>query len=361
MRLALAEAVRGIGRTTPNPAVGAVIVRGSTLVSKGWHKKAGTAHAEIVALARAKDAARGATLYSTLEPCVHHGRTGPCTEAILSAGIARVVIGAIDPNPRVRGRGVDRLRAHGVSVEHGVLVDECEVINEPFNHAIVEGRPFVVAKSAASLDGRIATRLGESKWITSEAARRRSRELRASLDAIIVGIGTVLADDPLLTVRRRGAHDPVRVVLDSRLRTPPKSKLALTARETRTLLLTTASADPARRRRLERLGLEAHVLPSSSGRVDLRAAVSFLAKEGLNGLLVEGGADVLGAFFDEDLVDKLFLFLAPLVIGGVDGPAFVGGRGIAALTDARRFERLSVERIGEDLLISAYAKKRRAS
>ncbi|MBI4816255.1 MAG: bifunctional diaminohydroxyphosphoribosylaminopyrimidine deaminase/5-amino-6-(5-phosphoribosylamino)uracil reductase RibD [Deltaproteobacteria bacterium] len=359
MNRALVEARKGIGRTSPNPTVGAVIARDGVIIATGWHRRAGTAHAEIVALEAAGEDARGATLYSTLEPCVHHGRTGPCTEAILGAGIARVVVGAIDPNPRVKRRGIARLRSQGVEVVHGVRANECEALNEPFNHAIVTGRPFIVAKAAASLDGRIATRLGESKWITSEAARRRGRALRGELDAILVGIGTVLADDPLLTARQRGAHDPVRVILDSNLRTPPKAQVVATARKTRTMIFTTPTADVARRRRLERQGVEVHTVSSDGGRVDLRVVLAALYAEGLNGVLVEGGAEVLGSFFDAELVDKLVLFLAPFVIGGADSPAFAGGHGIAALGNARRFERTSVEVVAGDVMITAHTKRAR--
>lgn len=355
MGLALEAAERGLGRTSPNPAVGAVIARGGRVLAVGHHVAAGQDHAEVAALRQLDARAEGCTLYSTLEPCDHQGRTGSCTEAILAAGITRVVIGAHDPNPLVSGRGVRRLRKAGVEVVTGVLGEACERLNEAFNFAIVHKRPFVVLKAATSLDGRIATRGGESKWITSEEARRAGHLLRDRLDAICVGVNTVLADDPELTARLPDTRNPVRVVLDSRLRTPPSSKLVRSAREVRTLIATTREADLERRRLLESRGVEVLVVKRTrEGRVDLGRLLEALAERELNSVLVEGGGSVLGAFVDAKLVNKVVLFLAPMIIGGEGAPHAVGGRGVKRLGEALRLERLETERVGPDLMIVGY-------
>ncbi|MCC7386661.1 MAG: bifunctional diaminohydroxyphosphoribosylaminopyrimidine deaminase/5-amino-6-(5-phosphoribosylamino)uracil reductase RibD [Deltaproteobacteria bacterium] len=358
MRLALDEARRGLGRTSPNPAVGAVIVKNGRVVATGYHRRAGTDHAEVAALKQLDFNADGCTLYSTLEPCDHYGRTGPCTEAILRAGVRRVVVGAADPNPLVRGRGIKRLAKSGVEVIRGVLEGPCTDLNEAFNFAIVHQRPFVVLKAAMSLDGRIATRSGESQWITSPAARRAAHRLRDQLDGVVVGVETVLADDPLLTARVRGGRDPVRIVLDSRLRTPPSAALIKDASGGRTIIATTDRAPAARRRALARLG--ADVLPvkaTRKGRVDLDALLAALSARGLSSVLVEGGARVLGAFLDERLVGRVVVFIAPILIGGEDAPPAFGGRGVASLAEALRLESLSVEPVGPDLMLTGRVRK----
>jgi diaminohydroxyphosphoribosylaminopyrimidine deaminase/5-amino-6-(5-phosphoribosylamino)uracil reductase len=357
MRLALAEAARGLGRTAPNPAVGAVIVRDGEVLARGFHARAGTAHAEIVALdqlgARGAGAAVGTTLYSTLEPCNHTGRTGPCTEAIIAAGVRRVVVGAIDPNPRVAGQGLARLRAAGLEVVDGVLAAECAALNTSYNHAIVHRRPYVVLKAATSLDGRIATRTGASQWITGPEARAEGHRLRDRLDAVLVGSGTVLADDPVLTARLDGARDPRRVVLDGRLRTPPSARLVTTAREVPTLIFTRADAPAEARARLEAAGVEVVTVPDTDGRLELGAVLDALHARGVNGLLVEGGASVHGAFVDAGLVQRLVWFVAPLVLGGEAARPAVGGLGAGRLDEALRLGPLSVRTVGADLMIEA--------
>ncbi len=347
MRLALEEARRGLGRTSPNPAVGAVVVHEGRLLSVGHHARAGADHAEVAALRPLGFRAPGATLYCTLEPCDHVGRTGPCTRAIVDAGIARVVVGTIDPNPRVEGRGVHRLREAGVVVEVGVLGAECAALNEAFNHAIVARQPFVVLKVAASLDGRIATRTGESQWITSPEARAMGRELRATLPAIVIGVGTARADDPLLTSRLEGRPDPLRVVLDSQLRLPVGAQLVTTARATPTLVLTTRAAPARRRLALERRGVEVEVVHATrAGRVDVRAALAAIHARELDGVLVEGGPTVHGAFLDAGLAHKVVWFMAPVILGG-DQVAH-GGRGVAKLAAALRLQPLDARPVGTD-------------
>ncbi len=358
MRLALESAARAVGRTTPNPAVGAVLVRDGQVLSVGHHVAAGHDHAEVAALRPLGMRAEGATLYSTLEPCDHQGRTGPCTEAILAAGIRRVVVGAVDPNPRVSGKGLRRLAEGGVEVTTGVLEEACTALNEPFNLAIVERRPFVVLKAAISLDGCVATRGGESQWITSEEARREGHRLRDRLDAVLVGVGTVLADDPRLTARIEGGRDPVRVVLDGQLRTPPSSQLAASAGEVRTIVFCGPRAEARRRRRLEALGVEVIPVPRGrSGRLELEAVLEALHRRELNGLLVEGGATVHGAFVEARLVDKVVFFVAPLLIGGEGAPHAVGGKGPKRLRDALPLERVAVTPVGTDLMLVGYPRR----
>ncbi len=352
MERALVAAKKGLGRTQPNPAVGAVVARGARLIAEGHHVRAGSDHAEIVALRRAKNSAKGATLYSTLEPCNQAGRTGPCTEAILQAGVKRVVIGTLDPNPKVSGRGVRRLRSAGLEVEVGVLEASCKALNEAYNHAIVAGRPFVVWKLATSLDGRIATRTGESQWITSDKARARGRALRARLDSIAVGVETVIADDPRLTARIKGAQGPLRVVFDSQARLPPKSKLVQSAENVATYLVTTRAAPAARLRRLEAAGLKILAMKKTrNGRVDLQAALTALHGEGVLGMLLEGGATLAGAFVEAGLVDKVVAYVAPVLIGGEGAKNALGGRGVGRLSDALRVERVEHTVIGDDMEI----------
>jgi diaminohydroxyphosphoribosylaminopyrimidine deaminase/5-amino-6-(5-phosphoribosylamino)uracil reductase len=355
MALALAEARKGAGRTSPNPAVGAVIVRDGQILATGFHRYAGADHAEVAALRTVEFSAPGAELYTTLEPCNHVGRTGPCTEAIISAGIRRVIFGTADPNPRVAGHGKARLEAAGLSVTSGVLERPCTQLNEAWNFAIVHGRPWVVLKAALSLDGRIATRTGKSQWITGDLARAEVHRLRNELDAVLVGIGTVLADDPELTARFQGARNPVRVILDSRLRLPTTSKLVRSAREVRTIVATTAAAVPRRISALEKRGLEVLTLKKDKdGRVSLPALLPALAERELYSVLVEGGAEVHGAFVDRRLVNKLILFMAPMVIGGVAAKGSIGGRGAKSLSEALSLGPLDVRPVGRDLMITAY-------
>lgn len=355
MGRALQAARKGLGHTSPNPAVGAVVVKNSRVLAVGYHARAGEAHAEVAALSQVGEAARGATLYSTLEPCNHQGRTGPCTKAILRAGIARVVIGTLDPNPLVAGGGVRRLRRGGIEVVTGVLQDACRELNEAYNYAIVERQPYVVLKTATSLDGRIATRTGDSQWITGPKARARGRALRAHLDAIVVGVQTVLADDPQLTARIPGARDPLRVVMDSQLRTPLGSTLVKTAGQTPTLVLTTRAAPASARTALEAAGVQVVALRKTrAGQVDPAAALKLLHARGVNSVLLEGGATLVGSFADAGLIRKVFAFVAPVLIGGRDAPGAVGGRGPKALSQALRLHSTQVEQVGDDLLMIGY-------
>jgi diaminohydroxyphosphoribosylaminopyrimidine deaminase/5-amino-6-(5-phosphoribosylamino)uracil reductase len=325
MRRALALAARGLGETNPNPAVGCVVARGGRVVGEGFHARAGSAHAEVLALRRAGARARGGTLYVTLEPCAHAGRTPPCAPLVRDSGAARVVVALRDPNPRVAGRGLALLRRAGLAVETGLLAAEAARLNEPFLSWARRGRPFVRLKAALTLDGRIATASGHSRWITSAAQRRQARWLRRLHDAVVVGAGTALADDPLLLPSPRTRRPFLRVVLDSRLRLPPGGRLARTATPRTPVLVLTCRPDMARRRALERTGVLVVDVVEQDGRVSLPAALEALAGRGVTSLMVEGGSEVLGSFLARRLVDEIALFRAPVVLGGRGSlPAFGG-------------------------------------
>lgn len=358
MKRALQLAEKGRGTTSPNPMVGAVIVKDDAVVGEGWHERAGGPHAEVHALRQAGDDARGATLYVTLEPCSHWGRTGPCAEAVIRAGISRVVMAVRDPNPQVAGRGAALLRAAGVQVEEGVLADEAARLNEIFFHWITKKRPFCLAKYAMSMDGKIATVSGESKWISSETSRQQVQELRHTLDGILVGVDTVIADDPALTCRLPGGRQPLRVILDSHGRIPVNAHV-VTVADAETLIATTADGEEKLQAALAgRAHVSVCALPADDkGRVSLPDLLTMLGERAVTSLLIEGGAGVLGSFFAGKLIDKLQLYLAPLIIGGKTSPGPVGGAGIPQLALAPRFIIDAYRPIGDDLLIVAYPKK----
>jgi diaminohydroxyphosphoribosylaminopyrimidine deaminase/5-amino-6-(5-phosphoribosylamino)uracil reductase len=352
MRAALALAARGLGRTWPNPAVGCVLVREGSVVGRGWTQPGGRPHAETEALGRAGNAARGATAYVSLEPCSHTGKTPPCADALIGAGIKRVVAAVEDPDPRVSGRGLARLRDAGIGVTTGVCAAEADELNAGFFTRVRQGRPLVSLKLATSLDGRIATRAGDSKWITGEAARRRAHLLRATHDAILVGTGTALADDPELTCRLPGLGErsPVRVVLDRQLRLPATTRLLATARDVPTWIITTAASDPARRQMLGGMGAELiDALVASDGRLSLSATLTALGGRGITRLLIEGGGAASASLLREGLVDQVYWFRAPTIIGG-DGLAAAAPLGVERLADARMFSRVGVETLGTDVL-----------
>ncbi len=356
MRLCLRLARRGAGRTSPNPMVGAAVARGGRVLATGWHRRAGAPHAEITALAALAGRARGATLYVNLEPCAHQGRTPPCVDAIVAAGIARVVVGMIDPNPRVRGRGIRKLRARGVRVDVGVLREECRALNEAFVCAMTRGRPLVTLKSAITLDGRIATRTGDARWITSLPARREAHRLRAMHDAILVGAKTVLHDDPSLDVRHVRGRQPVRVVLDGRLRIPPDARL-LRDGGAPVWIATTASCNRKRAARLAASGAEVLRLPGRGGRVAIAALLRALRARGILSLLVEGGGETHASFVEARLVDRVVAFVAPILLGGRDAVPMVGGLGPARISDALRLSPAIVRHVGVDFIVDARLRK----
>lgn len=351
MTRALALAARGLGRTHPNPAVGAVLVKGGRVVGEGYHRRAGEAHAEAAALRSAGRRAAGSTLYVTLEPCTHHGRTPPCADAVLAAGIARVVVGVVDPNPRVRGRGIRRLRRAGLAVSVGVGGQRCRQLLAGYLKWIETGRPLVVLKLAASLDGRIATAGGASRWITGAAARRRAHELRNRLDAVMVGAGTILADDPRLTCRLRGGRDPIRIVVDGRLRVPPRARL-LRQRSPAPTWIFTARGAP--RRRVAALTQADATVISLPGwhTVDLRRVLREVGRRGVTSVLLEGGATLAAAALRARLVDRLVLFLAPVLIGG-DGVPAIGPLAVAQPSRGIRLQNLHLGGAGHDVVVKA--------
>jgi diaminohydroxyphosphoribosylaminopyrimidine deaminase/5-amino-6-(5-phosphoribosylamino)uracil reductase len=314
----------------PNPLAGAVVIRDGRYVGEGWHQRYGEAHAEVNALAAAGEAARGATLYVTLEPCCHYGKTPPCTDAVLRAGIRRVVAAMTDPFPQVAGGGTALLRAAGLDVEVGVGEAEARRLNAPYLKLLATGRPYVHAKWAMTLDGKIATRTGDSKWISNEASRRRVHELRGRMDAIVVGIGTVLADDPLLTARPPGPRTPVRVVLDGQGRLPPPSQLVRTARDA-PVLVVTAGVEASE---LRAAGCEVLGVAATAGRPDIGPLLDELGRRRMTNVLVEGGSAVLGSFLDAQAIDEVHVFIAPRLAGGCAGRTPISGTGFERIADA---------------------------
>jgi diaminohydroxyphosphoribosylaminopyrimidine deaminase/5-amino-6-(5-phosphoribosylamino)uracil reductase len=355
----LAEAQRAVGRTRPNPNVGCVIAKGDTVHGTGFTAPAGGPHAEIVALKAAGSSARGADVYVTLEPCNHHGRTPPCTDALIEAGVARVFVGMLDPNPLVHGAGIKRLEAAGISVEVGLMADACAEMNRAFAHFIVNHTPYVVAKMAQSLDGRVATRTGASRWITSEASRDYGHVLRDTCDAILVGIGTVLADNPRLTTRRPGGRDPVRVILDTQARTPLDAKvLGLVWQSSAPTWLFVGEGAPRERvLALEAKGARVEVLPERDGKLDLAQVLHRLGSLDIVSLLVEGGPRVLGGFVDGRLVHEVVAFIAPRIIGGDSARSTVAGVGAGELAESLELENVRVERAGIDVVVHARVRR----
>jgi diaminohydroxyphosphoribosylaminopyrimidine deaminase / 5-amino-6-(5-phosphoribosylamino)uracil reductase len=355
MRLALREGQKGLGRTSPNPAVGAVLVKNGRVIARGHHARAGGPHAEVVALRAAGARARGADLYTTLEPCDHQGRTPPCSVAVLEAGVRRVFVGSRDPNPLVNGRGVGRLRRRGVRVVLDVLRAECDALNAHWFRYITARRPYVTLKAAVTLDGRIATRTGDARWITGEAARERVHRMRDRVDAVLVGAGTARADDPRLTTRLPGGggRDAIRVVLDTDLSLPLRLKLFHSRSEAPTWV---AHASAKARRFGE--GVEAIRCKRGKGGVDLHDLVAKLAARGVTHLLVEGGARVHARFLEEGLADRVAVFVAPK-LAGADGVPVFAGRGPARMADALRLADVEIERVGEDVLVTGVPVLRR--
>jgi len=353
MTRALELAARGLGLVSPGPLVGTVIVdAGGEIVGEGIYVYDQVKHAETIALEQAGDRARGGIAYVSLEPHAHHGRTQPCTDALIKAGIRQVVAPIEDPNPRVSGRGFAHLRAAGIEVQTGLLAGEAALLNEAYIHFMRTGRPYVHLKLAVSLDGKVATRTGDSRWIAGEESRARAHELRCRYDAILVGSETAVADNPLLTDRsgKPRRRPLVRVVLDDRLRLPPCSQLAQTARESPVLLFT--SSDPESSQQLRQLGVE--IVSSSRGARDLAAVLDELGKRELQTILIEGGGTVAGAFLDARLVNKVTFFIAPMIIGGREATIAVGGTGAAKIADAFQLENVQVVQRGRDVEITGY-------
>ena len=353
MSEALRLAARGLGRTSPNPMVGAVVVKSNEIVGRGYHEVVGGPHAEVNALRAAGDKAKNATLYVTLEPCNHQGRTPPCTLAVLRAGISRVVVGMSDPNPQVEGGGAHYLREHGLAVEVGILETKCRLLNQPFIKHATTGLPYVTIKAAATLDGCIAGRTGDSKWISNEQSRRFSHRLRCAVDSILVGIDTAIADDPQLTARiKRSCRQPIRIILDSRLRIPMSGRLVTTARDVPVWVACGEQADRDKEMELQGAGVAVIRLPLKDDRVDLLSLLKEVGKRQVTSLLVEGGGKVSGGFIDRQLADAFHFFYAPKILGDGQATRMVSGRSGESMSDTLQVHDLRVRRFGQDVLLS---------
>lgn len=359
MKMALEEAEKGIGFTNPNPMVGAVIVKDGEVIAKGYHHRCGEGHAEVEAFRAAEGKnVEGATIYVTLEPCSHYGKTPPCADLIVSKKVARVVVAALDPNPLVAGRGIEKIRSAGIEVETGVLAEESIKLNEIFMHYIVDKSPFVLYKSAMSLDGKIATSSGESQWISCEESRQEVQRLRHQYMAIMIGAGTAIIDDPMLTCRIPDGRNPVRVVVDSKLRTPLDRKLIQTAGEVETIFACTAAADQKKIDELQDKGVKVLILPDIDGRVNLSKLKYELGQMGIDSILLEGGGTLADAAFKAGIINKVQIYAAPKIIGGKEAKTPVSGTGVSSLKDAAVLSDLSARKVGTDICITGYVDDR---
>lgn len=359
MQRALDLAAKAVGRTSPNPTVGAVIVRAGRVIGEGFHHRAGLPHAEVEALKKVKGSAKGATLYVNLEPCSHHGRTPPCVDTVLHAGLKRVVVGMVDPNPLVRGRGLRHLRRAGVEVRTGVLQERCERLNEDFATFIQTGRPMVTLKLAASLDGRIATANGNSKWISGELSRRLVHEMRNRVDAILVGAGTVHADDPQLTCRLRGGRDPLRVIVDGSLSISPTARVCTQVSAAKTLVITTENNGLSRRREeLEKKGVEVLCLPGERGCIRFLPLLQELGRRGLKHVMIEGGGQIAACALKEGVVDKVLFFYGPKLLGG-EGRPMIGPLSVDRVAAGLKLHTIELHQLKDDVLVTGYIWKER--
>jgi len=354
MQKALALAGRGKGRTSPNPMVGAVIVKGNKIIAGAFHRKAGAPHAEILALRKAGSKARGATLYINLEPCCHTDkRTPPCTKAIIKSGLKKVVVAMRDPNPKVNGRGIKELRDAGIDVKVGVMGKEAKKLNEVFVKFITKKEPFVILKIAQSIDGKIALATGESRWITGEDSRRYVHKLRGEVDAVLVGIGTILKDNPSLTCRIPEGRNPYRIVVDSNLQIPLNAKV-LRHKDYKTIIATTKNASKGKIDLLSGGGVQVLTINDKDGMVDLNALMKEIGRLNIMSVMIEGGSSISASAISDRVVDKIMFFTAPEIIGGVDAISSVGGKSPASLKDTVRIKDLQVKKIGEDILLEGY-------
>jgi diaminohydroxyphosphoribosylaminopyrimidine deaminase/5-amino-6-(5-phosphoribosylamino)uracil reductase len=354
MELALELAENGFGRVAPNPLVGAVLINDGRIVGSGYHRAFGQPHAEVEALEAAGASARGAALYVNLEPCKHYGKTPPCTDAIVKAGVRKVIYGTRDRNPVARG-GLEALAAAGVEVEGPILEERCVELNAPFFKHVATGRPLVLGKWAMTLDGKVASTQGESRWISSDASRKLVHQWRGRAGAVLVGIGTVLADNPMLNCRMPELPNPVRVILDAECRTPPNARLLEPDPEkpgpARVLIYSSEGAPPERARALTAAGAEVVAVPANAGKVSLNAVLDDLGRRGVNLVLVEGGSEVLGSFFDAGLIDQLLVFIAPKLIGGRAAKSALGGEGLPKMLDAAILRELKNYRLEGDVVV----------
>lgn len=357
MRRALDLACKGEGFVEPNPMVGCVVAHGAEIIGEGWHRRFGGPHAEVEALRLAGSRARGATLYVTLEPCCHQGKTPPCTRAVIGAGVARVVVAQRDPFPQVAGGGLAELQAGGLSVDVGLLEADARELNAPYLKLVERGRPWIIAKWAMTLDGKIATRTGSSRWVSGPESRGAVHALRGRVDAILVGARTARLDDPLLTARPQGPRRAVRIVLDSRASLVSESQLVHTARQTPVLVAVGPEAPAADRRRLTEAGCEVFFSPAESSNARLEALLDELGRRRMTNLLVEGGAGVLGSILELGQIDEVHAFIAPKLVGGAAAPSAIAGAGLAEMAGAVAFGKPHVEQLGSDVYMRARVKK----
>ena len=359
MKRALELAIQGSGYTNPNPLVGAVIVKNDRIIGEGFHKHYGSHHAEINAFLNAREDVTGATMYVTLEPCSHYGKTPPCAQAIVDKGIKKVIIGMRDPNPLVSGKGIEILKDSGIEVVTGVLEDEGMKLNEIFLKYITTKLPFVIMKTAMTLDGKIATRINASKWVTGEFSRKYVHELRHRVAGIMVGIGTVLADDPSLTTRFEDGigNDPIRIIVDSSAKISMEAKVLNLESSAKTIIAVTEKADNIKLKLLEEKGAVIIVIPSKNGRVDLKLLMKELGERNIDSILLEGGSELNYSSLEEGIIDKVYSFIAPKIIGGNTAKTPVGGYGKAFMEEAFELEDINIHRFGEDIMVEAYVKK----
>ncbi|MDY3908230.1 MAG: bifunctional diaminohydroxyphosphoribosylaminopyrimidine deaminase/5-amino-6-(5-phosphoribosylamino)uracil reductase RibD [Eubacterium sp.] len=355
MQLAIELAKKGTGHTSPNPMVGCVVVKNGKIVTEGFHEKFGSFHAERNALMNCDEDLTGADLYVTLEPCCHQGKTPPCTDIIIERGIGRVFIGAMDPNPKVSGNGAKILREHGIEVETGILEKECLELNEVFMHYIKKKKPYIAMKYAMTLDGKIATFTGDSKWVTGEEARQHVHQLRKRYSAIMVGIGTILVDNPMLNCRIEEGVNPVRVICDSNLRIPLESEIVKTAKDIRTIVAY-AVGDEEKKKKLSDAGVEL-LQNDAGGRVDFAALVDELGKMGIDSILIEGGGTFHGTVLKSSLVDRIFCYIAPKLIGGKEAKSPVEGSGFSLMKEALEIYDTEILKLGKDICITGKVSK----
>lgn len=357
MRRALDLAANGLGHARPNPMVGAVLVKDGRIIGEGWHEQFGGPHAEVNAFSSCTEDPEGATLYVTLEPCAHYGKTPPCCELVIKKKVARVVCAMVDPNPLVAGKGLQQIREAGIAVTTGVLEQEVRRFNEVFIKYITEKRPFVLYKAAMSFDGKTACSTGESQWISTKASREQSHILRGSFAAIMVGAGTVTMDNPSLTARFEGFHDPIRIIVDGSLSVPLDANVFTLPG--RVILVTTSGTDEAKRQALQDKGAEIILSDGEKpGEVDLAALMVGLALKGIDSVLLEGGATLAAAAFKADIVDKIRIYMGPMIIGGKDAPGLIGGIGASHLSEAVVLKDIHTEMSGADLVVEAYVDRR---
>ncbi|ABR47235.1 riboflavin biosynthesis protein RibD [Alkaliphilus metalliredigens QYMF] len=359
MRKAIELAKKGTGHTNPNPLVGAVIVKNNKVIGEGYHHYYGGPHAEVDAFNNATEDVKGATMYVTLEPCSHYGKTPPCAKAIVEKGIAQVVIAMRDPNPLVAGNGIGILRESGIEVISEVLESEAKNLNEIFVKYITTEMPFCILKTAMTLDGKIATATGDSKWITNEESRQYVHEIRHQVSSIMVGIGTVLVDDPQLTTRlhNQEGSDPIRVIVDTEAKTPLWAQVLQLSSKVRTIIATTEKADPNKIKALEEKGAEVIIIPLKNNQVDLKCLIQQLGAKGIDSVLIEGGATLNDSALQEGIVDKVVSFIAPKIVGGAKAKTPVGGDGIKYMKDAIQLTDIQVRKFGQDIMIEGYLGK----